>query len=183
MVGQGGVFIGLGSNLGDRERHIREALRELPEQGDIEVVLCSALHETEPVGGPPGQPRFMNAVAELATTLTPRKLLERLLAIEARHGRERTVVDGPRTLDLDLLIFRDRVIDEIDLVVPHPRMWQRAFVMEPLAEICDLGRLVAARRLQSSRRAVASVPIRAPLMPVHTRNAENAAEARLAAMK
>ena len=126
---------------------------------------------------------FVNAVAEIATTLTPRKLLERLLAIEARHGRERTVVDGPRTLDLDLLIFRDRIIDEVDLTVPHPRMWQRAFVMQPLAEICDLGRLVAARRLQSSRRAPAAHLPRPGSPPAFPRIADIEHEDRLAATK
>lgn len=146
MVSRGGVFVGLGSNLGDRPRHIYDALRELAEAGDIRVVACSSLHETEPVGGPPAQPRFLNAVAELATTLTPRALLQRLLAIEHRHGRRRTVPNGPRTLDLDLLIFGDCVIDEPDLVVPHPRLHLREFVLRPLAEICDPWRLTVLRR-------------------------------------
>jgi 2-amino-4-hydroxy-6-hydroxymethyldihydropteridine diphosphokinase len=139
MVDQGGIFIGLGSNLGDRAGHIRDALRELAEAGDIRVVACSRVHETEPVGGPPGQPPYLNAVAELATDLAPRDLLVRLLEIERRHGRQRGVPNGPRTLDLDLLLYRDLVVDEPDLCVPHPRMWQRSFVMEPLAEICQLG--------------------------------------------
>jgi 2-amino-4-hydroxy-6-hydroxymethyldihydropteridine diphosphokinase len=138
MVNPGGIFIGLGSNLGDRARHIQDALRELAEAGDIVVVRHSRLHETDPVGGPPGQPRYLNAVAELATDLGPRDLLQRMLEIERRHGRQRTVRNGPRTLDLDLLFFRDLVLDEPDLCVPHPRMWQRSFVMEPLAEICPL---------------------------------------------
>lgn len=132
-----GVYIALGSNLGDREAILRAALRELAEHGDIRVVRCSALRETEPVGGPPGQGRYLNGVAELETTLGPRQLLERLLAIEDRHGRERSVANGPRTLDLDLLLYGEHVIDEDDLVVPHPRMWQRPFVVEPLREICE----------------------------------------------
>jgi 2-amino-4-hydroxy-6-hydroxymethyldihydropteridine diphosphokinase len=148
MVGEGGVFIGLGSNLGDRADHIRAALRELEATGDAHVLRSSTLHETAPVGGPAGQPPYLNAVAELATDLTPHDLLKRLLAIEVAHGRERSVPNGPRTLDLDLLLFRDCVIDDPDLTVPHPRMWQRLFVMQPLAEICDLARLVAARRLR-----------------------------------
>ena len=139
MVDQGGIFIGLGSNLGDRAGHIRDALRELAEAGDIRVVACSRVHETEPVGGPPGQPPYLNAVAELATDLAPRDLLVRLLEIERRHGRQRGVPNGPRTLDLDLLLYRDLLVDEPDLCVPHPRMWQRSFVMEPLAEICQPG--------------------------------------------
>jgi 2-amino-4-hydroxy-6-hydroxymethyldihydropteridine diphosphokinase len=135
--------------------HIRSALRELADEGDICVLAVSSLHETAPVGGPPGQPAFLNAVAELATTLGPHELLERLQEVEARHGRERTVPDGPRTLDLDLLLFRGEALDGPELTLPHPRMWQRRFVMEPLAEICDLGRLVAARRLRSARPEVA----------------------------
>ena len=149
MVETGGVFIGLGSNLGDRARHIHDALRELAQVGDVCVVACSSLHETEPVGGPAGQPRFLNAVAELATELEPRALLVRLLEIEQRHGRQRTVPNGPRTLDLDLLLYGQRIVDEPDLHVPHPRMWQRSFVLEPLAEVCDEQRLEQARRLRA----------------------------------
>ena len=140
-----GVFIGLGSNLGDRAQHIRQALADLAEAGDIQVVACSTLHETDPVGGPPGQPTFLNAVAELATDLSPRQLLQRLLDVERRHGRVRSIPNGPRTLDLDLLLYADRVIDQPDLRVPHPRMWQRDFVMHPLAEISDPEQLAAAR--------------------------------------
>jgi len=141
MVTSRGIFIGLGSNLGDRAAHIRDALRELAEAGDIQVVACSRSHETDPVGGPPGQPRYLNAAAELVTDLAPRDLLARLLEIERRHGRQRSVPNAPRTLDLDLLLYRDRQIDEPGLHVPHPRMWDRPFVMEPLAEICPPDRL------------------------------------------
>ena len=148
MVEAGGIFIALGSNLGDRAGHIRSALRELEQSGDVRVLHCSSLHETEPAGGPPGQPMYLNAVAELQTELSPADLLARLGVIEQRHGRERTVRNGPRTLDLDLLLYRDQVIDEPELTVPHPRMWQRPFVTEPLAEICDAQRLVAARALR-----------------------------------
>lgn len=147
MVKHGGIFIGLGSNLGDRERHLKTALAELDAGDDIEVVTCSSFHETEPLDGPADQPQFLNAVAEISTNIGPRALLTRLHEIEQRHGRTREVSNGPRTLDLDLLIYRDRVVDEPDLCVPHPRMWQRSFVLQPLAEICDLGRLVSAYRL------------------------------------
>lgn len=147
----GGIFIALGSNVGDREGHIRAALTELEAQGDVQVLACSTLHESEAVGGPAGQPPYLNAVAELATELEPHDLLARLHGLEARHGRVRTVRNGPRTLDLDLLVYRARVIDDGQLCVPHPRMWQRSFVMEPLAEICDLARLVAAYRLHHSQ--------------------------------
>ena len=145
----GGIYIALGSNLGDRAEHIRSALRELAQEGDIRALACSSLHETEPVGGPPGQGLFLNAAAELDTSLPPRELLVRMQTIEARHGRARTVRNAARTLDLDLLLYRQRVIAEPDLVVPHPRMWERPFVVQPLAEICPAERLDACRRLHS----------------------------------
>ncbi len=149
MVTPGDIFIGLGSNLGDRERHLRDALRQLGERGDIRLLECSSFHETDPVEAPPGSPAFLNAVAEIDTRLSPHALLERLQEIEDRHGRVRSgVCNEPRTLDLDLLLYRHAVIDDDVLSIPHPRMWQRAFVMKPLAEICDLPRLVAARRLR-----------------------------------
>jgi 2-amino-4-hydroxy-6-hydroxymethyldihydropteridine diphosphokinase len=94
------------------------------------------LHETEPVGGPDGQGPYLNAVAELDTTLSPEALLAWLHEIEQRHGRVRSERWGPRTLDLDLLLYRDLVIDRPELTVPHPRMWERDFVMTPLREIC-----------------------------------------------
>lgn len=142
----GGIYIALGTNLGDRAAHIRDALVEIGGIGDIRVLACSSLHETEPVGGPPGQSWYLNAAAELATDLSPQELLARLLWIEARHGRVRTIRDGPRTLDLDLLLYRELVINEPGLVIPHPRMWERPFVMQPLAEICPAERLAAVRR-------------------------------------
>lgn len=147
MVDTDGVYIGLGSNVGDRDAHIRLALEELAADPGIRVLRCSIVHETEAVGGPEGQPRYLNAVTELATDLDPHTLLSRLQAIETRHGRERSVPNGPRTLDLDLLIYRDLSINTHDLRVPHPRMWQRDFVMQPLQEICEPQRLAAARRL------------------------------------
>lgn len=142
-----GVYIGLGSNLGDREATIRAALRDLEECCGIRVVRCSTLHETDPVGGPPGQPRYLNAVAELETILSPRELLARMQQIERQHGRRRNVPDGPRTLDLDLLLYGGQAIDEPDLTVPHPRMWERPFVMRPLEEICDASTLAARRKM------------------------------------
>lgn len=135
------VYIGLGSNLGDRAGTIRAALRDLEERADIRVVRCSAVRETVAVGGPPGQGNYLNAVAQLDTALSPQELLARLLEIERRHGRRRELRNGPRTLDLDLLLYGDRVIDEEGLTVPHPRMWERAFVMQPLLEICDAATL------------------------------------------
>jgi 2-amino-4-hydroxy-6-hydroxymethyldihydropteridine diphosphokinase len=139
----GGIYIALGSNLGDRAAHIEAALVELESAGDIRVLRRSTLHETAPVGGPPGQGAYLNAVAELATDLSPHELLDCLLRIEQRHGRERLVRYGARTLDLDLLLYRRERITAADLVIPHPRMWQRSFVLEPLAEICPPDRLAA----------------------------------------
>jgi len=124
------VFLGLGSNIGDRQGHLRRAVSELPG-----LVALSPVYETEPVGGPPGQERYLNLVAELDTGLTPRELLGLAHRLEREAGRVRTVKDGPRTLDVDVLLVGDVVIDEPDLVVPHPRMWERRFVVEPLADL------------------------------------------------
>jgi 2-amino-4-hydroxy-6-hydroxymethyldihydropteridine diphosphokinase len=129
------AFIGLGANLGDREATIRAALAALSDEDGIDVVAVSTLRETEPVGVGP-QPRFINGAAELETTLGPRELLDRLLAVEQRLGRTRVPGEhGPRTLDLDLLLYGDEQIDEPGLTVPHPRLRERTFVLEPLAEI------------------------------------------------
>jgi 2-amino-4-hydroxy-6-hydroxymethyldihydropteridine diphosphokinase len=133
------VYIGLGSNLGDRAATLAAALRDLAAAGDIRVLRCSSLHETAPVGGPPGQGNYLNAVAELDTELPPQALLTRLLEVERRHGRERRERNGPRTLDLDLLLYREVESQDPELTIPHPRMWEREFVLRPLAELSDLG--------------------------------------------
>jgi 2-amino-4-hydroxy-6-hydroxymethyldihydropteridine diphosphokinase len=123
------AYVGLGANLGDREAAIREAARR------IDAVRLSKIRETEP-WGVVDQPRFLNAVAELDTSLEPRALLERLLAIERELGRVRGGGRwGPRTIDLDLLLYGERRIDEPGLRVPHPRLHERLFVLEPLAEL------------------------------------------------
>jgi len=123
-------FLGLGSNLGDRQAHLRTAVAGLPD-----LVAVSPVYETEPVGGPPGQDRYLNLVAELDTALTPRELLGVAQGLEEAAGRVRTVRHGPRTLDVDVLLVGDLVVDEPDLVVPHPRMWERRFVVAPLADL------------------------------------------------
>ncbi len=128
-------MIGLGSNLGDRRSNLEAALAALDSRPEIRVVRVSAFLETEPVGGPPGQGAYLNAAAELETTLEPSALLCVLQKIEARFGRVRTVRWGERTLDLDLLLYDDLVLDSPELTVPHPRMADRRFVLEPLAEI------------------------------------------------
>ncbi|HEX2117943.1 MAG TPA: 2-amino-4-hydroxy-6-hydroxymethyldihydropteridine diphosphokinase [Acidimicrobiales bacterium] len=132
------AYLGLGSNLGDRRAHLRSAIAGLPD-----VVEVSPVYETEPVGGPPGQSPYLNVVVALDTELTPRALLELGRRLEEAAGRVRTVKDGPRTLDVDVLVVGDLRVDEPDLVVPHPRMWQRRFVLAPLADLAggDVRRL------------------------------------------
>lgn len=127
------VFLSLGSNLGDRRFNLEEALRLLSSQA-VQVVRRSSWYETDPVGYA-DQPAFLNLVVEVRTTLEPRALLRRAQAVEAALGRERTVRWGPRTVDVDLLLYGRRVVEEPDLVVPHPRMRQRAFVLVPLYEV------------------------------------------------
>ncbi|HEY5058857.1 MAG TPA: 2-amino-4-hydroxy-6-hydroxymethyldihydropteridine diphosphokinase [Gaiellaceae bacterium] len=130
------AFVGLGSNLGDREQTLLAALDELGADPAVEVVAVSTLVDTEPVGLT-AQPRFLNGVAVLETTLPARELLERLLELERRFGRVREGVppQGPRTLDLDLLLYGDAELDEPGLRVPHPRLHERGFVLVPLAEV------------------------------------------------
>lgn len=124
--------VGLGSNLGNRRATLDAAIEALALLGD--VVAVSSLYETAPVGGPK-QGDYLNAVVVLDTDLEPAELLEALLAIEADQGRVRTARFGPRTLDLDLLLYGDAVVDEPGLTVPHPRMTERRFVLEPLLEV------------------------------------------------
>jgi len=153
-----GIYIGLGSNLGDRAALLDAARADLSAAGDVRVLRCSAYHETEPVGGPAGQGRYLNAVAELETTLTPADLLARLLEIEARHGRTRGVRNAARTLDLDLLLYHDVVLATPELTLPHPRLWERPFVLGPLAEICDAARWARIRQLAPAAAALAATP-------------------------
>jgi 2-amino-4-hydroxy-6-hydroxymethyldihydropteridine diphosphokinase len=126
--------VGLGSNLGDREAHLREAVQRLESLGLVAAV--SSFHDTEPVGYV-DQPRFLNAAALLETELAPVELLRGLLGIELAMGRDRALVPakGPRVVDLDLLMVGDVVMETVELVLPHPAMQERAFVLGPLAEI------------------------------------------------
>jgi 2-amino-4-hydroxy-6-hydroxymethyldihydropteridine diphosphokinase len=138
------AYVALGANLGDRERTLRAAVDALAAEEGIEVVAVSTMRETEPVGVG-AQPRFLNGAVALETTFAARELLDRLLAVEQRFGRIRTPGEhGPRTLDLDLLLYGDEAIDEPGLTVPHPRLHQRRFVLEPLAELAP-GLLVPGR--------------------------------------
>jgi 2-amino-4-hydroxy-6-hydroxymethyldihydropteridine diphosphokinase len=130
------AYVGLGSNLGDREAILRGALERLAATPGVEVVAVSAFRETDPVGPVTDQPRFLNGAAALETSLSPRRLLDVLLEIEAQAGRTRTGRSGgPRTLDLDLLLYGDEHVDEPGLQVPHPRLHEREFVLEPLREV------------------------------------------------
>jgi len=128
--------VALGSNLGDRLAHFDAAFAAMDAMPGTWLVARSLCHETEPVG-PPGQGMYLNAAAVLHTTLDPRPLLDALLRIERAQGRDRSAAErwGPRTLDLDLLLYDERVIDEPGLTLPHPRLHERLFVLEPLAEI------------------------------------------------
>ncbi|MCM8823791.1 MAG: 2-amino-4-hydroxy-6-hydroxymethyldihydropteridine diphosphokinase [Candidatus Omnitrophica bacterium] len=134
------VFIGIGSNLGDRLKNIEEAINYLRSTEGVIVEKVSSLIETEPVGGPP-QGKYLNGVIKIKTSISPHKLLEILNTIEYRLGRKRGVINGPRTLDLDILLYGDLIIQDKDLTIPHPRMWEREFVIKPLLEIePDLGK-------------------------------------------
>ena len=128
------AFVGIGSNLGDRETNLGRALDLLAAEEGIEVAAVSEIRETEPVG-PVEQGPFLNGAARLETSLRPRELLECLLAVESRLGRVRDERWGPRTIDLDLLLYGGEQIDEPGLTVPHPRLHERRFALEPLADL------------------------------------------------
>jgi 2-amino-4-hydroxy-6-hydroxymethyldihydropteridine diphosphokinase len=128
------AYVGLGANLGDPRRQLEAAIEELKGFSSTGSFLVSGIYRSAPVGHL-NQPDFLNAVARIETELPPETLLDRLQEIEKRHGRERPFAGAPRTLDLDLLLYGDEVISTPRLVVPHPRMHERAFVLKPLAEI------------------------------------------------
>lgn len=129
------AFVGLGSNLGQREALLAEAADRLAATEGVQQVVVSSQYDTPPVGGPPEQPRFLNAVARVETALSPEALLGALLRIESDMGRQRGERWGPRRIDLDLLLYDDRIVETPELTLPHPRLHQRRFVLEPLAEI------------------------------------------------
>lgn len=146
------TFIALGANLGDPIGQILRAVEELGRLPGTRLYTRSSLYRSRPVGGP-AQPDYVNAVARLTTLLPPRELLRHCLAIEARHGRRRLSTNAPRTLDLDLLLYDGLIMNEPGLTLPHPRMHERGFVLQPLAEIApdviipgrgDVRRLLAA---------------------------------------
>jgi len=141
------VYLGLGSNLGDREAMLRAAISALAATPGVRVTAISSLYETPPWGPVPQGP-YLNACIELDTTLPAREVLDLSLRIERDHGRERAIRWGPRTLDIDVLLYGDAAIDEEGLIVPHPRMTERAFVLVPLAEIAP-GLTVAGRSIDA----------------------------------
>jgi 2-amino-4-hydroxy-6-hydroxymethyldihydropteridine diphosphokinase len=127
------VYLGLGSNLGDRTAYLNRAIQEMNNHG-IAIRKMSSVIETDPVGGPP-QGKFLNAVAQCETAFTPAELLQTLQAIELHLGRIKTVTDGPRVIDLDILIYDQIKMELPGLTIPHPKMRSREFVMAPLREI------------------------------------------------
>lgn len=129
------VYVGMGSNLGDRLAQLRRAVASLQSAGEIE--RSSSVYETEPIGPVLDQPRFLNAVVALRTNLEPRQLLRRLQQLEQELGRAPGVPKGPRVIDLDLLLFGDRVAAWPELVIPHPELARRAFVLVPLLELAS----------------------------------------------
>jgi 2-amino-4-hydroxy-6-hydroxymethyldihydropteridine diphosphokinase len=149
--------VALGSNLGERREHLSSAVREITNLDCVRNLRASRAVETEPVGGPAGQGAYLNAAIVFETCLAPRALLADLQRIEAHHGRDRSngLRDQPRTLDLDLLLYGDHVIDEEGLTVPHPRMHLRAFVLEPLAAIA--GDMVVPRHERTVRELLADL--------------------------
>ena len=126
------VYLGLGSNIGDRESNLKEALRRLAKKVSIEHI--SSIYETEPVGYL-DQPMFLNLACEGKTELDPFAILTFAKDIESRMGRKPSFSNAPRPIDIDILFYDDRIIEAVELIVPHPRFWERAFVLVPLAEI------------------------------------------------
>ncbi|MBU8908458.1 2-amino-4-hydroxy-6-hydroxymethyldihydropteridine diphosphokinase [Desertibacillus haloalkaliphilus] len=128
------VYLALGSNVGDRANHLREGMRQLETDEDIVIIATSSIYETEPVGYV-DQDRFLNMVIEIKTSYRPQQLLEITQRIERESGRSYQIHWGPRTLDLDILLFNNENIKMDNLCIPHPRMTERAFVIVPLKEI------------------------------------------------
>jgi 2-amino-4-hydroxy-6-hydroxymethyldihydropteridine diphosphokinase len=127
-------YIGVGSNVGDRQAYIDRATEELKRTPNVRIIKISSIYETEPVGGLP-QGKFLNGVLGIQTSLGPKEVLRELNRIEANLGRRRLARNGPRTIDLDILLYGDRIVRDGDIEIPHPRMLERDFVLKPLCEI------------------------------------------------
>ena len=161
------AYVALGSNLGDRLELLRVAARRLDAARGIDVIRSSRVYETEPVGPP--QPPYLNAVIQVATTLTPHELLEAARGVEDSLGRVRAERWGPRTIDVDILVYDELIVDEPDLEIPHPRMHERGFVLVPLGELDADAMLPGGRRLSTHRLspdAVFGVRPFAPPLPI-----------------
>ncbi len=131
------AYLGLGSNLGDRRAYLDAAVEGLRATPGIRVLAVSRFHESSPVGGPPGQDAYLNGVVEIGTSLSPEDLLDVCHSLETKAGRVRAERWGPRTLDVDILLYGDQVIDTPTLTIPHPRLHERKFVLDPLCELSD----------------------------------------------
>ncbi len=129
------AYLGLGSNLGDRRALLKQAVQSLDDHADIHVIRISRMYESAPAGGPPGQGEYLNAAVAVETSLSPNDLLAVIAGIERSLGRIRTERFAPRTIDIDILLFGDRVCESPELTLPHPRMHERWFVLRPLAEV------------------------------------------------
>jgi dihydroneopterin aldolase/2-amino-4-hydroxy-6-hydroxymethyldihydropteridine diphosphokinase len=128
-------YLGIGSNLGDRHKTIKLAVKEINALKDTKVIRSSRVVQTEPIGGPAGQPKFLNAALKIKTELSPLDLLKQLKRIEKKLGRKKTVRFGPRIIDLDILFYASKIINTKILKIPHPEVFNRKFVMKPLLEI------------------------------------------------
>lgn len=128
-------YLGIGSNLGNRQRNITLAIKKINALEDTKIIKVSKLIETKPVGGPKSQPEFLNAALKIKTNIPPLNLLKRLKKIEKELGRRKTVRYGPRTIDLDILFYGDKIINRKNLKIPHPKIFEREFVIKPLLEV------------------------------------------------
>ncbi len=129
-------YLGVGSNLGERRKNIKLALQKINRLKEIKIIKVSKIIESEPVGGPTGQGKFLNAVLKIKTNLTPSNLLKKLKIIETELGRpKRHIRYGPRTMDLDILFYGDKMIKKRGLEIPHPRIFEREFVIRPLLQV------------------------------------------------
>jgi len=127
-------YLGIGSNLDNRRKNIAQALEKIKTLKDTEIIKVSKIIETEPVGAPPNQGKFLNAALKIQTKIPPLRLLRALKKIEKDLGRTKTTRYGPRTIDLDILFYGDKIINRKDLTIPHPRIFEREFVIKPLLE-------------------------------------------------
>jgi 2-amino-4-hydroxy-6-hydroxymethyldihydropteridine diphosphokinase len=161
------AFLSLGSNLGDRQSRLNEALNRL-ETGGVHVVSRSSIHETDPQDFL-DQPRFLNMAVEVETDLTPRELLAAIQKIESEMGRQRTIPKGPRTIDIDILFYANQTTSVPGLEIPHPRLTERHFVLDPLSEIApDLRHPVTGKTVRELRAALNQPPATSHQSPRHS---------------